>query len=118
MADSVRGPTLLDLKDLIGVQISDVATIFAFKSFGGFIGVIMVGLLLDRFQPSFQYLFLFITFFTKTLATCLLPYSPNLMVMQSVEFMFGLCHGSFHSIGNLLQIRIWRGSGLKENILL
>ena len=118
MADSVRGPTLLDLKDLIGVQISDVATIFAFKSFGSFIGIIMVGLLLDRFQPSFQYLFLFITFFTKTLATCLLPYSPNLMVMQSVEFMFGLCHGSFHSIGYLLQIRIWRGSGLKENILL
>ena len=111
MADSVRGPTLLDLKDLIGVEISDVATIFAFKSFGGFIGVIMVGLLLDRFQPSVQYIFLFITFFTKTLATCLLPHSPNLMVMQSVEFIFGLCHGSFHSVGNLLQIRIWTGSG-------
>ena len=111
MADSVRGPTLLDLKDLIDVEISDVATIFAFKSFGGFIGVIMVGLLLDRFQPSVQYLFLFITFFTKTVTTCLLPHSPDLMVMQAVEFIFGLCHGSFHSVGNLLQIRIWAGSG-------
>ena len=111
MADSVRGPTLLDLKDLIGVEISDVASIFAFKSFGGFIGVIMVGLLLDRFQPSVQYLFLFVTFFTKTVTTCLLPHSPNLMVMQAVEFIFGLCHGSFHSVGNLLQIRIWAGSG-------
>ena len=60
MTDSVRGPTLLDLKDLINVEISEVATIFAFKSFGGFIGVIMVALLLDRFKPSVQYLFLFI----------------------------------------------------------
>ena len=111
MADSVRGPTLLDLKDLIGVEISEVSTIFAFKSFGGFIGVIMVGLLLDRFQPSVQYLFLFVTFFTKTITTCLLPHAPNLMVMQAVEFIFGLCHGSFHSVGNLLQIRIWAGSG-------
>ena len=107
----MRGPTLLDLKDLIGVEISEVSTIFAFKSFGGFIGVIMVGLLLDRFQPSVQYLFLFVTFFTKTITTCLLPHAPNLMVMQAVEFIFGLCHGSFHSVGNLLQIRIWAGSG-------
>jgi len=111
MTDSVRGPTLLDLKDLINVEISEVATIFAFKSFGGFIGVIMVGLLLDRFKPSVQYLFLFITFFIKTIATSLLPHAPSLMLMQAVEFVFGLCHGSFHSVGNLLIIRIWAGSG-------
>ena len=48
LADSVRGPTLMDLRDLVREDISSVASIFAFKSFGGLIGILGPGLLLDR----------------------------------------------------------------------
>ena len=48
LADSVRGPTLMDLRDLVQEDISSVASIFAFKSFGGLIGILGPGLLLDR----------------------------------------------------------------------
>ena len=44
----MRGPTLMDLRDLVREDISSVASIFAFKSFGGLIGILGPGLLLDR----------------------------------------------------------------------
>ena len=82
---------------------------------------------LGRFRPSAEFLFLAATFSVKSLATLALPFCPSLAWMQAVEFLYGLCHGSFHSVGashvstklisdwrqvgNLLQIRIWAGSG-------
>jgi len=42
--------------------------------------------------------------------TLLLPYSPNLLGMQCIEFVYGFCHGGFHSVANQLLIRIWTGS--------
>ena len=38
----------MDLRDLVREDISSVASIFAFKSFGGLIGILGPGLLLDR----------------------------------------------------------------------
>ena len=111
MADAVRAPTLMDLKDIVQAEISEVSTIFALKSFGGLIGTIATGLLLDYFQPSVNYIFLAGTFFIKSLMTLLLPYCPNLLMMQGAEFIFGVCHGGFHSVANQLLLSIWTGSG-------
>ena len=111
MADAVRGPTLMDLKDIVNVDISDVSTIFAFKSFGGLIGTLITGIVLDYCRPSVDYIFLASTFFFKSLTTLLLPYCPTLMAMQAVEFVYGFCHGGFHSVANQLLLRIWIGSG-------
>ena len=38
LSDSIQGPTLLDLKDLINEDVSAVSSIFALKSFGGLLG--------------------------------------------------------------------------------
>ena len=111
MADAVRAPTLMDLKDIAQVEISEVSTIFALKSFGGLMGTIATGLLLDYFKPSVNYIFLAVTFFIKSAMTLLLPYCPNLVMMQSTEFIFGVCHGGFHSVANQLLLSIWTGSG-------
>ena len=68
-SDSVRGPTLMDLRDLaqvtsspqpqastsvplVQVDISTVASIFALKSFGGLTGALGTSLLLGTLRPS------------------------------------------------------------------
>ena len=70
-SDSVRGPTLMDLRDLaqvtsspspqpppvpvyppLQVDISTVASIFALKSFGGLTGALGTSLLLGTLRPS------------------------------------------------------------------
>ena len=131
----------MDLRDLVQEDISSVASIFAFKSFGGLIGILGPGLLLDRqagyntdgdsplsnisryikhtqtlqyntrcrhevfnaalarFRPSAEFLFLAATYSVKSLATLALPFCPSLAWMQAVEFLYGLCHGAFHSVG-------------------
>ena len=54
MADSVRGPTLLELRDLVRADISSTASIVTLKSVGGLGGTLVTGLLLDRCRPSTQ----------------------------------------------------------------
>lgn len=109
MSDSVRGPTLLDLQDLVQVELTEVSTIITLKSFGGLCGALLTGLWLDRLQPSSSYLFLAVIYLFKSLSTLCLPFSPSLQVMQVVEFTYGFCHGGFHSVANPLLLRIWSG---------
>ena len=109
ISDSVRGPTLLDLQDLVGVELSQVSTIISLKSFGGLCGTLLTGLLLDFLQPSSSYIFLSVIFLLKSLCTLSLPFSPTLLVMQVVEFSYGFCAGGFHVVANPLLLRIWSG---------
>ena len=77
-SDSVRGPTLMDLRDLaqvtsspqpssvpvyplVQVDISTVASIFALKSFGGLTGALGTSLLLGTLRPSREILALAVT---------------------------------------------------------
>ena len=73
--------------------------------------MLSIGLFLDHFNPSVEYLYLALAFLIKGVTTLLLPFSPNLISMQSVEFIYGFFHGSFHSVANTLILRIWSGSG-------
>ena len=109
ISDSVRGPTLLDLQDLAGVELSQVSSIISLKSGGGLCGTVVTGLLLDCLQPSSSYLFLSVIYLFKSLCTLSLPFSPSLLAMQVVEFSYGFCAGSFHTVANPLLLRIWAG---------
>ena len=109
ISDSVRGPTLLDLQDLVRKELKEVSTIITLKSFGGLCGALITGVLLDYLQPSSSYIFIAIIYFFKSVCTLLLPFSPSLLVMQIVEFCYGLCHGGFHTVANPLLLRIWSG---------
>ena len=105
----MRGPTLLDLQDLAGVELSQVSSIISLKSGGGLCGTVVTGLLLDCLQPSSSYLFLSVIYLFKSLCTLSLPFSPSLLAMQVVEFSYGFCAGSFHTVANPLLLRIWAG---------
>ena len=48
LSDSVRGPTVLDLSDLVGVQLSQISSTFACRSGGGLLGSLVTGVFLDR----------------------------------------------------------------------
>ena len=53
----VIGPTLLDLKDLVGATIGEVSFILMMASIGSLIGCFFTGYLLDKL-PHYKYLVL------------------------------------------------------------
>ena len=57
VTDGVIGPTLLDLKDFIGVTIGQISFILMMSSIGSMVGCFLTGFLLDKFN-QFQYLIL------------------------------------------------------------
>ena len=53
----IIGPTLLDLKDLVGVSIGQISFIIMMNSIGSLIGCFFTGYLLDKL-PHCKYLIL------------------------------------------------------------
>jgi len=47
------GPTLLDLKDLVGATVGDMSIVIVIWAFGSILGSFAVGLLMDRFTRFF-----------------------------------------------------------------
>ena len=88
ISNSVRGPTLLDLRDLISVETSEISTTFALRSLGGLFGSLATGLLLDRLSRASRYLTLAICFTVAGFCTVLLPHAPSLVLMQVICFFF------------------------------
>jgi len=109
LSDSIRGPTLLDLKDLINEDVSAVSSTFALRAFGGLFGCFLSGSILDSLAPSSRYIFIALAYFVLSSCTLYLPYSPNLLVMQVVSTIFGVFNGCFHTATNPLLLRIWEG---------
>ena len=86
ISDSVRGPTLLDLRDLISVETSEISTTFALRSLGGLLGSMATGLLLDRLSRASRYLTLALCFTVAGFCTAILPHAPSLILMQVTFF--------------------------------
>ena len=84
ISDSVRGPTLLDLRDLISVETSEISTTFALRSLGGLLGSMATGLLLDRLSRASRYLILGLCFSVSGFCTAFLPHAPSLILMQVI----------------------------------
>jgi len=106
--DAMGGPTLLDLRDLVGATIAKVSFIFVLSSIGSLIGCFLTGAFMDRI-PNACYLFGASTLILLGLANGALPYSPSLFIMYAASFMKGLASGSLDTGGNVLLLRIWEG---------
>merc|ERR1719500_2154739 len=79
------GPTLLDLRDLVGATIAKISFVFVLSSIGSLIGCFLTGTFMDRI-PNACYLFL-----------------------ASTLLLLGLASGSLDTGGNVLLLRIWEG---------
>merc|ERR1712130_146842 len=106
--DAMGGPTLLDLRDLVGTTIAKVSFIFVLSSIGSLVGCFLTGAFMDRI-PNACYLFLASTLLLIGVANGSLPYSPSLFFMYAASFMKGLASGSMDTGGNVLLLRIWEG---------
>jgi len=108
LSDSTRGPTLLDLKDLVNVSVSDISSTFAVRAFGGMLGCIISGFLLDKLSRSLRIIFIMLCFLVAAISTFFLPFSNNLLTMQIISFIFGAASGGIHSSSNVLLLEIWK----------
>ena len=106
--DAIRGPTLLDLKDLVGAKISEISFIFMLSSIGSLIGCFLMGIILDKF-PRFRYLILATTLVIMGITNSLLPFCPSLLSMYICVFIGGFGSGSLDTGGNVLILDIWKG---------
>merc|ERR1711936_215829 len=106
--DAMGGPTLLDLRDLVGATIAQVSFTFAICSIGSLIGCFLTGAVMDRI-PSDRYLFLASTLLLLGLANGSLPYSPSLLLRYVASFFKGMASGSMDTGGNVLLLNIWEG---------
>lgn len=102
------GPTLLDLKDLVGATVGEVSFIIVTSSFGCLMGSFAVGLLMDKFT-RYRYMVLASTLVVLGVFTCLLPYSPDLLSMLVISFISGFGSGAFDTGGNVQMLDIWTG---------
>lgn len=120
LSDSIRGPTLLDLRDLVATDTASISSTFALRSLGGLLGSLATGLLLDRLTRAARYLALAAAFLLAGLTTAALPHVPTLLLMQVhhaltsvpmqvVSLTFGLCNGVIHTASNILLLHLWAG---------
>lgn len=108
LSDAVRGPTLLDLKDLVNADIGEISFIFLLFSIGSLIGCLVAGFILD-FLPKHRYLILCLTLCTIGLSSILLPRCPSISLMYVVSFFAGLGSGALDTGCNVLILDIWTG---------
>ena len=108
MNDAIRGPTLLDLKDLVDAKISEISFIFMLGSIGSLIGCFLMGIILDKLS-RFRYLILSSTLIIIGFTNSLLPYCPTLLSMYLCVFIGGFGSGSLDTGGNVLLLDIWKG---------
>jgi len=108
LSDSTRGPTLLDLKDLVNVSVSDISSTFAVRAFGGMIGCVFSGFLLDKLSRSLRIIYIMLCLLVNAISTFFLPFGNNLLTMQVLSFTFGFANGGIHSSSNVLLLEIWK----------
>jgi len=108
LSDAVRGPTLLDLKDLVNADIGRISFIFLLFSIGSLIGCLVAGFILD-FLPKHRYLILCLTLCTIGLSSILLPRCTTISLMYVVSFFAGFGSGALDTGCNVLILDIWTG---------
>ena len=116
ISDAITGPTLLDLKDLVDANISEISFIFMLGSVGSLIGCFLMGVILDKLS-RFRYLILSCTLVIIGLTNALLPYCPTLLIMYLCVFIGGFGSGSLNNAGNVMLLDIWKGRDSGKGVL-
>jgi len=108
IVEVVRGPTLLDLKDLLGVTVGEISIIFPFFSIGSVIGCFSVGLIMDKII-WLRYPVLAFLLVMMGLSAIVFPYCPSLPAIYITAFFGGLGGGALDTGGQVLLLDVWRG---------
>ena len=109
ICDCVRGPTILDLKDILDVKISEISLIFTFFSMGSLAGCILSSLILDKLR-KYRFLVLGGSLLLMGSSTAALPYSYNIPVIYFLSLVSGFSSGLKMTGGNVLCANLWKGT--------
>ena len=108
MTDCVRGPTLLDLSDLLAAPLSSVSLLILFSSAGSLVGCGVAGAGLD-WAPRARYPALAACLAAMGLSNALLPHCPSLAWLYTAAALAGFTSGGLDTAGNVLLLDLWAG---------
>ena len=108
IVEVVRGPTLLDLKDLLGVTVGEISFVFIFTSIGSVTGCFSVGLIMDKIM-WLRYPVLACMLVMMGVCACMFPYCTSLPVLFTAAFFGGLGGGALDTGSQVLLLDVWRG---------
>jgi len=108
LTDAVKGPTLLDLKDLYNVTLGEISFIILLGSIGGLVGCFGLGTVMDRLR---RYRYLVTAGQLILFGTCIIsfPLFPHVAGLFTVAFFGGIGSASFDAGGQVVLLDIWRG---------
>ncbi|CAH1789588.1 unnamed protein product [Owenia fusiformis] len=102
----ISGPTLLDLRDRVGVNYEEISRVLVAKSVGYFISSVFGGFLVDKLKGHVD-LLISLGCFMGAVGTAIIPWSPSMPFMGVMFHLQGLGEGIIDVGGDNLVIRMW-----------
>ncbi|XP_059085443.1 sodium-dependent glucose transporter 1-like [Tigriopus californicus] len=112
--DAVRGPTLLDLKDKLNVNLEEITWILPAFSIGSILGGLIAGIVLEKFESK-SFLIISGNQFVMAITAGALTLCTSLWSMCIVSGMQGATLGALDAVGTVLCLNIWSGSQYKSD---
>ncbi|XP_035669789.1 sodium-dependent glucose transporter 1-like [Branchiostoma floridae] len=103
---TIVGPTMIDLKDRIGVDYEEISRVLVSHTVGYFLATVTCGIFLD-FQPKFAYGVLGSAFFLAGVGTAGTPFTTSLGGLGFLQHLAGWGHGFTDAAGTVVCARLW-----------
>ncbi|XP_078613675.1 sodium-dependent glucose transporter 1-like [Branchiostoma floridae x Branchiostoma japonicum] len=102
----IVGPTMIDLKDRIGVDYEEISRVLVSHTVGYFLATVTCGIFLD-FQPKYAYGVLGSAFFLAGVGTAGTPFTTSLGGLGFLQHLAGWGHGFTDAAGTVVCARLW-----------
>ncbi|XP_078573621.1 sodium-dependent glucose transporter 1-like [Branchiostoma floridae x Branchiostoma japonicum] len=102
----IVGPTMIDLKDRIGVDYEEISRVLVSHTVGYFLATVTCGIFLD-FQPKYAYGVLGSAFFLAGVGTAGTPFTTSLWGLGFLQHLAGWGHGFTDAAGTVVCARLW-----------
>ena len=114
LVGSVMGPTIVHMQYLLDTDITGMTLTFVFQRVGYLIGVVLSGLLFDRFNQELQFA---IGCLVEGLAIVLAPFSPHVYYYYAAMATQTLAHGYINTGLQSFLLGLWEGRKHKSPIM-
>ncbi|XP_019644833.1 PREDICTED: sodium-dependent glucose transporter 1-like [Branchiostoma belcheri] len=102
----IVGPTMIDLKDRLGVDYEEISRVLVSHTVGYFLSTVSGGIFLD-FQPKYSWVILGFAFMAAGLGTAGTPFTTTLWGLGFLQHLAGWGHGFTDAAGSVVCVRLW-----------
>ncbi|XP_040567093.1 sodium-dependent glucose transporter 1 isoform X1 [Lepeophtheirus salmonis] len=117
LCEAVKGPTLIDLTEILSTSITKVSFFFFTFSIGSLLGVLIAGYTLDRFS-EFRYIILGISGVIFGFTTICIPFTHHIFILYGNSLVSGIFSGILDAGCNVENLSVWRGHKYKGSWIL